>query len=149
MGILNIDPRHDHRLRVRLMLQLTGLSYDILELDELRNFRAPDDWNVFRTIIIGDTCYDSLLKSIVYLRGRLASGPIVAISPITSEDCPAVRRLIDAGANIVLDPDYGMSKSALAIKRFMNWASPDELSVEAGRQQAYPAARHWAEKVFY
>lgn len=118
MKIYNIDPRSEHRLRVRLILQLTGLEMNIIELHDLHDV-PHDALEGTHALFIGHESFDFLKSKISQLRARFDDIKVISIFQSDAEDAHSTKCLLSAGASLVLDPRFSMPKSAMVLKHFI------------------------------
>ena len=125
MHVITLEKDIEQRDRVRSMLDMTGQDYVLTEADDIPALEAATpDWGRQRLAIIGAAHLDDALKWIVYLRGRMPGGAIVALREIQWHDATTQSRLHAAGADLVLDPRFSPSKMAMACERFIRHTEP-------------------------
>lgn len=119
MQILSLEHHAEVCSRLRCALELTGKPYELSEFSGLNEMPGNLDLSGFRLAIIGTQQIDSALASIVFLRGRLPSGHIIAHGEFNALDRTTPARIRAAGADVVLDSRFTPSKMALIIDRFL------------------------------
>lgn len=83
----------------------------------------------FQLALVDSHDLSSALKTIIFLRGRMPAGRIVACGEFDALDGNTPARLQDAGADIVIDTRFTPLKMAILIGRFVR-----------GQHQAEPLA---------
>lgn len=126
MQILTIEPELKQRCRLRCALDLTGKPYVLREISALHELESAVDVGSFRLALVSAAQLDVALAGIVFLRGRMAAGHIIAYGEFSAMDSETPSRIRLAGADVVLDSRFSSSKMALIIDRFV-W---DEKAVE-------------------
>jgi len=119
MQILSIDPELNQRCRLRCALDLTGNPYELTELSLLGELEPSVDISGFRLALVSAVKIDTALAGIVFLRGRMPSGHIIAYGEFNALDSETPSRIRAAGADVVLDSRFSPSKMALVIDRFV------------------------------
>lgn len=127
MRIYNVDPRQEHRLRVRLILQLTGLEMEIVESPDLHDI-PHDDLKGARALFIGHESIDYLQGNISRLREHFDDIKVISSFQSEAEDSHSIKRLLSAGASLVLDPRFSIPKSAMVLKRVIGSSAPISLA---------------------
>lgn len=122
MQILSIEPELNQRCRLRCTLDLTSKPYDLKEVSSLGELEPSVDISGFRLALVSATDIDTALAGIVFLRGRMPSGHIIAYGEFNALDSETPSRIRAAGADVVLDSRFSPSKMALVIDRFV-WDS--------------------------
>jgi len=119
MQILSIEPELNQRNRLRCALDLTSKPYVLREISALHELEPSIDIAGFRLALVSTAQMDAALAGIVFLRGRMPAGHIIAYGEFTAMDSETPSRIRAAGANVVLDSRFSPSKMALIIDRFV------------------------------
>lgn len=136
--VISLEANNEQRQRLRCALDLTGKPYTLREISNLNELLALADAMDFSLALVGSAVLNDALSAIVFLRGRMPAGHIIAYGEFLYDDAHTPRRLRDAGAHIVLDTRFSPSKMALVIERFI-WSQQTE--EENRREMPYWAIR--------
>lgn len=130
MQIIAVEARLEQRRKIHCALELCGQPYDLREIDHIREISTASDISAFRIALIGTNELPDALAGIVFLRGRMPVGRIIAYGQFSAFDSETPARLRAAGADAVLDSRFNPSKLALLIDRFNQTKQrPNEKSV--------------------
>lgn len=119
MRILSIDCRIERRIRIRALLDLTGNSYELREVCSVGELEPGHDCSGYRLAFIGGEDMPETLHSVAWLRDAMPDGHIVALCHVSAFDEVSPRRLLQAGAGLVLDLRYSSTKMAMMVERFI------------------------------
>jgi len=119
MQILSIEPELNQRNRLRCALDLTSKPYVLSEISALNELDVSVDVSGFRLALVSTAQMDAALAGIVFLRGRMPAGHIIAHGEFKAMDGETPLRIRAAGADVVLDSRFSPSKMALVIDRFV------------------------------
>ncbi len=118
MQIIAIDANAEHLRKLRCALDLRSKPYDLCEVGQVREIDPDIQLAAFRVALIGTDVLSDALSGIVFLRGRMPAGRIIAYGQFSALDSETPARLKGAGADAVLDSRFNPSKLALLIDRF-------------------------------
>lgn len=119
MQILSLENTPGRRQMLRHALELTGKPYVLNEISALAELTGDTRLDELRLAVIGADKLGDALKAIVYLRGQMPAGRIIAHGEISALDKDTPARLCQAGADMVFDSRFTASKMALLINRFI------------------------------
>lgn len=118
MQILVVEACLEQRRKLHCALELCGQTCDVKEIDHIREISPTTDIAAFRIAVIGTDDLADALAGIVFLRGRMPAGRIIAYGQFSALDSETPARIRAAGADAVLDSRFNPSKLALLIDRF-------------------------------
>ncbi len=119
MQILSLEHQAEVCSRLRCALELTGKPYELSEFPDLNGTPPELELGGFRLAIVGTSQIDAALRAIVFLRGRMSCGHIIAHGEFSALDRSTPARIRAAGADVVLDSRFTPSKMALVIDRYL------------------------------
>jgi hypothetical protein len=127
MQVLSFERCLDRRNRLRCALELTGRPYNLSEVASLGELHALSGLGNFSLAMVSSADLNDALAAIVFVRGRMPAGQIIACRDFASYDAATPRRMRDAGADIVFDSRSSPSILARVIEHFV-WKrlQPDE-----------------------